>query len=63
MADFNYQKTLEDIGNKLVDLTNDTIKVALCTAGYTAVEATDHKQYKNFPFSRLWGRTCRMGLE
>ena len=42
MADFNYQKTLEDIGNKLVDLTNDTIKVALCTAGYTAVEATDH---------------------
>ena len=42
MADFNYQKTLEDIGNKLIDLTNDTIKVALCTAAYTAVQATDH---------------------
>jgi hypothetical protein len=42
MADFNYQKTLEDIGNKLVDLTSDIIKVALCTAAYTAVQATDH---------------------
>lgn len=42
MSDFNYQLTLQDIGKKLVDLENDTIKVVLCTAAYTANQSTDN---------------------
>lgn len=42
MADFNYILTLADIGKKLVDLENDTIKIVLCTAAYTPNETTDH---------------------
>lgn len=42
MADFNYVLTLADIGKGLVDLENDTIKVALCTADYVADRDVDH---------------------
>ena len=42
MADFNYILTLADIGIGLVDLVGDTIKLVLCTAGYTANVSTDH---------------------
>ncbi len=42
MANYAYTKALEALLNGDLDLNTDTIKVVLCTAAYTAVQATDN---------------------
>lgn len=42
MADFNFTKTLNDIGNGLVNLSTDPIKIILLTSAYTPDQENDH---------------------
>ncbi len=42
MANYVYTKALEALLNGDLDLNTDTIKAVLCTADYTAVQATDN---------------------
>ncbi len=42
MANYAYTKALEALLNGDLDLNTDTIKAVLCTAAYSAVQATDN---------------------